>query len=165
MTHASTACRTGPRSRYLTSTGVVSTKLLEGRYKMTVGTIEPHPGDEMRQRALRAGRAGVEIAVDLHGVDGPLPGVTQNISPDGVFVATTEVIAVGERLMLMLAFPGDRGPLAVRAEVRWARPAASSPDDRRPAGMGLRFVDPPLGVVLAIADLVESARLRGAPID
>jgi hypothetical protein len=31
--------------------------------------------------------------------------------------------------------------------------------------MGLRFVDPPLGVVLAIADLVESARLRGAPID
>src|SRR4029077_4127696 len=119
---------------------------------MSLGSIEPHPGDEMRQRALRAGRAGVEIAVDLHGVDGPLPGVTHNISPDGVFVATPEVIAVGERLMLMLAFPGDRGPLAVRAEVRWARPAASTPDDRRPAGMGLRFVDPPLGVVLAIAD-------------
>ena len=132
---------------------------------MSLGTIEPHPGDEMRQRALRAGRAGVELAVDLHSVDGPLPGVTHNISPDGVFVATPDVIAVGERLMLMLAFPGDRGPLAVRAEVRWARPAASSPDDRRPAGMGLRFVDPPLSVVLAIADLVESARLRGAPID
>ena len=94
---------------------------------MSLGTIEPHPGDEMRQRALRSGRAVVEIAVDLHGVDGPLPGVTQNISPDGVFVATPEVIAVGERLMLMLAFPGDRGPLAVRAEVRWARPPRPAP--------------------------------------
>jgi len=131
---------------------------------MSLGTIEAHPGDELRRRAQRSGRAGVEIAVDLHGVDGPLPGVTRNISPDGVFVATPAVLAVGERLMLMLAFPGDRGPLAVRAEVRWTRPAASSRDGGGPAGMGLRFVDPPLGVVLAIADLVESARLRGAPI-
>ena len=132
---------------------------------MSLVTIESHPGEETRERALRSGRAAVELAVDLHGVNGPLPGVTRNVSPDGLFVATPEVIAVGERLMLMLAFPGDRGPLAVRAEVRWTRPGPSTPDDRRPAGMGLRFVDPPLGVVLAIADLVESARLRGAPID
>ena len=101
---------------------------------MSLGTIEPVPGDGLRELAQRSGRAGVEIAVDLHSADGPIPGVTHNISPDGVFVATPEVMAVGERLMLMLAFPGDRGPLAVRAEVRWARPAASSPDDRRPAG-------------------------------
>jgi uncharacterized protein (TIGR02266 family) len=132
---------------------------------MSLVTIESHPGDETRERALRSGRAAVELAVDLHSVNGPLPGVTRNVSPDGVFVATPEVIAVGERLMLMLAFPGDRGPLAVRAEVRWIRPVASTPDARRPAGMGLRFVDPPLGVVLAIADLVESARRRGAPVD
>jgi Tfp pilus assembly protein PilZ len=131
---------------------------------MSLGIIQPHPGDEIRRRAQRSGRAGVEIAVDLHGVDGPLPGVTRNISPDGAFVVTPTVMAVGERLMLMLAFPGDRGLLAVRAEVRWTRRASSSPDDRQPAGMGLRFVDPPLGVVLAIADLVESERLRGAPI-
>jgi hypothetical protein len=75
----------------------------------------------MRQGAQRAGRAGVEIAVDLHSVDGPLPGVTRNISPDGAFVATPAVMAVG--------------------------------------------FDPPLGVVLAIADLVELHRLRAAPID
>jgi len=106
----------------------------------------------------------VEIAVDLHSTDGPLPGITHNISPDGAFVATPQLLAVGERLMLMLAFPGDRGPLAVRAEVRWSRPA-SAPDSRRPAGMGLRFVDPPLGVVLAIADLVEAHRLNGGRID
>ena len=125
---------------------------------MSLGTIGPHPGDEMRQRALRSGRAGVELAVDLHSVDGPLAGVTHNISPDGVFVATPEVIAVGERLMLMLALPGDRGPLAVRAEVRWSRGPQASLEARRPAGMGLRFLDPPLGVSLAIADLVDAHR-------
>ena len=129
---------------------------------MSLGPIEALPGDGMRQLAQRSGRAGVAIAVDVHGADGPLPGVTHNISPDGAFIAMPEVLAVGERLMLMLAFPGDRGPLAVRAEVRWTRPAS---DARRPAGMGLRFVDPPLGVVLAIADLVESHRLRGAGIE
>lgn len=130
---------------------------------MSVGTTDPQPDSEVRQCALRSGRAGVEIAADLHSGDGPLLGVTHNISPDGAFIATSQLLAVGERLMLMLAFPGDRGPLAVRAEVRWTRPTA--PDARRPAGVGVRFVDPPLGVVLAIADLVESERLRGAPID
>jgi uncharacterized protein (TIGR02266 family) len=130
---------------------------------MSLGTTEAPFVDGIRQGAQRAGRAAVEIAVALHSVDGPLPGVTRNISPDGAFVATPAVLAVGERLMLMLAFPGDRGSLAVRAEVRWSRPAAPGPD-RRPVGMGLRFLEPPLGVVLAIADLVESQRLRGAAI-
>ena len=132
---------------------------------MSAGTIEAPFSDGIREGVHRAGRAGVEIAVDLHGTDGPLPGVARNISPDGAFVATPAVMAVGDRLMIMLAFPGDRGSLAVRAEVRWSRPVVPSPDDRRPVGMGLRFVDPPLGVVLAIADLVESQRLRGAPIE
>ena len=128
---------------------------------MSLGTIDASRADEMRQRSLRCGRAGVEIAVDLHSDDGPCLGVTQNISPDGVFIATPEVLPVGARLMLMLAFPGDRGPMAVRAEVRWTRSTTSAPDARLPAGMGLRFVDPPLGVVLAIADLVEAHRLSG----
>src|SRR4029079_4989788 len=123
---------------------------------MSLGTIDASRSDEMRQRSLRCGRAGVEIAVALHSADGPCLGVTQNISPDGVFVATPEVLPVGARLMLMLAFPGNRGPLAVRAEVRWTRYNRTATDARRPAGMGLRFMDPPLGIVLAIADLVES---------
>jgi hypothetical protein len=48
--------------------------------------------------------------------------------------------------------------------VRWTRPRSAIPDERRPAGLGLRFVDPPLGVVLAIAELIESQRTSGAPI-
>jgi hypothetical protein len=60
----------------------------------------------------------------------------------------------------MLGFPDEPRPLAVRAEVRWSRPAASVQDDGRPVGMGLRFVDPPLGVSLSIGELLESERAR-----
>ncbi len=131
---------------------------------MSLATTESDSGDEARPHTLRCDRAGVELAVALHVGDGAADGVTSNISPDGVFVATPELLPVGARLLLMLAFPGGRGPLAVRAEVRWTRPAAAEPDEGRPAGMGLSFVDPPLGVSLAIADLIEAQRLSGGPI-
>src|SRR5262245_25340961 len=110
--------------------------------------------------ATRAGRTAVEIPVDLHGADGPLPGVTRNISLDGAFVATSQLLPIGARLLLMMVFPDETRPLAVRAEVRWSRPAASVADDGRPVGMGLRFLDPPLGVSLSIGELLDSERAR-----
>jgi uncharacterized protein (TIGR02266 family) len=116
---------------------------------------DPEPGDEPRHPGQRNGRVGVELGVDLHGAKEVCAGVARNISTDGVFVATSEPLPVGARLLLLLGFAGERGPLAVRAEVRWTRPTGSVVDARRPAGMGLRFVDPPLGVVLAITDLIE----------
>ena len=108
--------------------------------------------------ATRAGRTAIEIAVDLHGTEGPIPGVTRNISLDGAFVATNQLLPVGARLLMMMVFPDETRPLAVRAEVRWARAAASALDDGRPVGMGVRFVDPPLGVSLSISELLESER-------
>ena len=108
--------------------------------------------------ATRAGRTAVEMPVDLHGTDGPVPGVTRNISLDGAFVATSQLLPVGARLLMMMVFPDETRPLAVRAEVRWSRPAASVADDGRPVGMGLRFLDPPLGVSLSISELLESER-------
>ena len=110
--------------------------------------------------ATRAGRTHVEIPVDLHGAEGPVPGVTRNISVDGAFVATSQLLPVGARLLVMLVFPDEARPLAVRAEVRWSRPATSNPNDGRPVGMGLRFLDPPLGVSLSIGELLESERAR-----
>jgi uncharacterized protein (TIGR02266 family) len=114
----------------------------------------------VRDHAPRSGRAAVEIPVDLHGAEGPVPGVTRNISMDGAFVVTDRPLPVGARVMLRLAFPGDASPLAVRAEVRWARTDAAAPGERRPTGMGVQFVDPPLGVSLAIGELLESERNR-----
>jgi uncharacterized protein (TIGR02266 family) len=125
---------------------------------MSLGAIASDGHDWARQQAPRSGRADVEIAVDLHGWHGPTPGVTRNVSPEGAFVATSRLLPVGERVMLMLSVPGRRQPLAVRAEVRWSREAAQVRDTRWPAGMGLRFVDPPLGVSLVMAELVDAQR-------
>jgi uncharacterized protein (TIGR02266 family) len=130
---------------------------------LSVVITESGPGDPSRRYALRCDRAGIELAVALHAAECAFPGTTTNISPDGVFVATSGLLAPGARVLLMLAFPGDRGPLAVRAQVCWTRSAAI-PDQPSPAGMGLRFLDPPLGVSLAIADLMETQRLSGGPI-
>ena len=124
---------------------------------MSLGAIADDR-DWVEQPGPRSGRADVEIAVDLHGWDGPMPGVTRNVSPEGAFVATPRLLPVGDRVLLMLAVPGRRAPLAVRAEVRWSREAPETPDARRPAGMGLRFVDPPLGVSVAMAELVDAQR-------
>src|SRR5262245_47351759 len=98
---------------------------------MSLGAIDPGRSDWMRQQAPRAGRAAVAIPVYLHGDDGPTSGVTHNISPDGLFVATGRVLPIGERVMLMLAFPGQRRPLAARAEVRWSRATPAPADERR----------------------------------
>lgn len=125
---------------------------------MSLGAIESDHLAWVQQEAPRAGRTPLEIAVDLHGWDGATAGVTRNISPEGAFVATQRLRPVGDRVMLMLSVPGRRAPLAVRAEVRWSRGTAEAADRCRPAGMGLRFVDPPLGVSLSIAELIDSSR-------
>jgi uncharacterized protein (TIGR02266 family) len=126
---------------------------------MSIGA-EFEPREWVRQHTPRTGRATVEIPVDLHDTEGPVAGVARNISINGAFVATTRLLPVGARVMLMLALPGTTRPQAVRAEVRWSRPAASVADEDRPIGMGVQFLDPPLGVSLTIGELIESQRTR-----
>jgi len=123
---------------------------------MSLDTIGSAGGDRPREHVLRCDRTGVAIAVDMHDTEGMSSGLTRDISPEGLFVATPAILPVGTRLLLLIALPDERGPLAVRAEVRWTRPTKAIPDEQRPAGMGLQFVDPPLGVVLAIAELFAS---------
>lgn len=81
-------------------------------------------------------------------------GVTRNLSQEGAFVATRRPPSVGERLTLRLAVPGHDVPLAISALVRWLRPIDDAAG--RPAGIGVSFVDPPFGVSLCIAWLLNS---------
>ena len=50
---------------------------------------------ERLEWATRAGRTAVRSQVDLHGAGRPVPGVTRNISLDGAFVATSQLLPVG----------------------------------------------------------------------
>jgi uncharacterized protein (TIGR02266 family) len=94
----------------------------------------------------RAGRIPLEIAIKLrsqNGDQGSWMGVTKNICSGGVFVATLRSVPIGERVAVRLTIPGDAEPVEALAEVRWSRPFQELDD--QPAGLGLRFIDTPLG--------------------
>ena len=106
----------------------------------------------------RSGRTPLEIPVELRSGDASAPGITRNISQEGAFVATRRPPSVGERITLRLVIPGHAVPLAVDAEVRWLRPIADTAG--QPAGIGVSFVNPPYGVSLCIAWLLNAHELR-----
>jgi len=102
----------------------------------------------------RANRVALEVRVQLREGDASFNGVTRNIGPGGVFVATLRPLGVGARVILSLDLRGDAHLVEALAEVRWCRPFVELDD--RPAGVGLRFIDTPLR-----AAMVTSA-LRGS---
>jgi uncharacterized protein (TIGR02266 family) len=110
--------------------------------------------DDPRVSPVRAGRARLAIRVEIQGSGASCAGVTQSISQGGAFVATPRPPSVGERLTLRLALPGLAAPVAIDAEVRWLRPIDDTAG--RPAGIGVSFVNPPFGVSLCLAWLLNS---------
>jgi hypothetical protein len=114
-------------------------------------------GPELARRdaAPRKGRARLAIPVDVRWGGASCAGVTQNVSRDGAFVATPRLHPVGERLTLRLTAPGFNLPLVLQAEVRWLRAVAQGDGIGLPAGIGVQFVDPPLGMRLCLAALLE----------
>jgi uncharacterized protein (TIGR02266 family) len=103
----------------------------------------------------RAGRCDLDVEVALVGGGAAISGRTKNLGTGGVFVATTELRPVGDRLALMFMLPGVPEPISVGTEVRWTRD--SPPPDQPGAvpGMGLRFVDLPDESSTAIASFLE----------
>ena len=79
---------------------------------------------------------------------------------EGAFVATPWLLPFGSRITLKLSVPGYGVPLAVEAEVRWFRSGADADADSRPGGIGVQFVDPPTGVALCLAGLLQARAAR-----
>lgn len=106
----------------------------------------------MRDFAWRSGRADVELAVQVATDSDSFPAACKNIGTGGVFVATDRLCGVGTRLSIKLQLPQQVNPISVGAEVRWTRPG--DPSVHRPSGMGLRFLNPPVGAVILIHELL-----------
>ena len=87
---------------------------------------------------------GVRSAVDS------FSGVSQNIGLGGMFVAIERSLTVGDRCTVEFTLPDHIRPVSVDAEVRWTREL----DDRR-VGAGLRFVNLPIGAMVALHDLLR----------
>jgi Tfp pilus assembly protein PilZ len=114
--------------------------------------------DDLPQSPARSGRARLELPVELLSGYGSFPGITQNLSQEGAFVAVHRPPSVGERVVVRLVVPGHAVPLAINAEVRWLRPIDDAAG--RPAGIGVSFVNPPYGVSLCIAWLLHAQEAR-----
>jgi len=124
---------------------------------MSVAMMEPDQFDRISEPPPpNPRRARLQIPVDMQSANISCAGVTANVSPGGAFVATPWMLPVGERITMKLAVPGYAASFVVKAEVRWFRPVADADGDSRPGGIGVQFVDPPAGVELCLAELLQS---------
>lgn len=60
---------------------------------------------------------------------------TGNISLGGLFVETSETLALQSRLQIRFRIPTQAEPIEVTGEVRWVEAGSAE----QPAGMGIRF--------------------------
>lgn len=67
-------------------------------------------------------------------------GFSENISLGGLFVATYDLMGIGDQLKLEFTIPFTDTPLLVDGDVRWLRKRNATLPDLVP-GMGLQFVD------------------------
>jgi uncharacterized protein (TIGR02266 family) len=88
--------------------------------------------------------------VDVKAGDDCFAAKSTNISVGGLFVATDRQFQIGNRLTVELSLPRHIRPIAVGAEVRWVRD-----NDGRASGVGVRFVNPSLGLTVAVHELLR----------
>jgi type IV pilus assembly protein PilZ len=84
-------------------------------------------------------RFDVEWAVDCIADDTFLYASITNISAMGIFVKTTDPLAVGTSLVLTFAPPGYEA-FKLEGQVAWINPLRPNGDNPNP-GMGVRFVN------------------------
>ncbi|HLK40640.1 MAG TPA: TIGR02266 family protein, partial [Polyangiaceae bacterium] len=99
------------------------------------GSLRGRTQDERRSHD----RFDVEWAVDCIAEDTFLYASITNISAMGIFVKTTDPLAVGTGLVLTFAPPGYE-PFKLEGVVAWINPVRANGDNPNP-GMGLRFVN------------------------
>jgi uncharacterized protein (TIGR02266 family) len=104
----------------------------------------------MREFASRFGRAAVDIPVTVIADRDSFPARSANIGMGGLFVTTERPFPVGALLTLELTLPQRAQSLSLVGEVRWILEK-----EGRAAGMGMRFVDPPVAATVSIYALLQ----------
>ena len=109
-----------------------------------------------QQHVRAAERFDLEVKVDLESDHNFYTGLTQNISSGGVFIATSAIRKIGDRITLKFSLPGSAEPLAVETEVRWIRENSALHKTEGNTGMGVRFVNLSPAAAAAINQFVQS---------
>ncbi len=121
---------------------------------MSLASLKPERSAQ-GEGPRRRGRTPLCIPVGVRSGGVTYAGVTHNMSREGAFVATPEPLPVGEKVTLRIVAPRYSLPLVLRAEVRWSRPATMVDGDQMSAGIGVEFIETPIGVSLCLAALLE----------
>ncbi len=82
----------------------------------------------------------VRTAVTISSDSNLYVGFSDDMSEGGLFVATHEILPIGDVVDLEFVLPGDDEPICVRAEVRWHRAFADLENNVLP-GFGAKFID------------------------
>ena len=68
-------------------------------------------------------REPVTLFVEYEGADDLVGDYTENLSTGGTFVATNRELPIGQKIQLVLSFPGLLEPIGIEGIVRWTRSA------------------------------------------
>ena len=109
-----------------------------------------------QQHVRAAERFDLEVKVDLESDHNFYTGLTQNISSGGLFIATSAIRKIGDRITLKFSLPGTNETLAVETEVRWIRENSALHKVEGATGMGVRFVNLSPAAASMIQTFVES---------
>ena len=99
-------------------------------------------------------RIPVEWNVDCTTEDTFLYEAIANISAMGIFILTTEPLAVGTEMALSFSPPGGTA-FKLKGQVAWVNPVRADGDNPNP-GMGIRFVDLTQGDRERLVDVVHA---------
>ncbi len=114
---------------------------------------------DRRPDQRRDPRVPLVLRVDYPGGPG-LRDATENLSAGGLFVRTDRDLAPGERLPVLVSFPGLLDPLELEVEVVWRRAASEA----TPAGVAVKIPLDRVDDRHKLAGLAELARTSpGAP--
>lgn len=109
-----------------------------------------------QQHVRAAERFDLEVKVDLESDHNFYTGLTQNISTGGLFIATSAIRKIGDRITLKFSMPGSAEPLSVETEVRWIRENSALHKVEGSTGMGVRFVNLTPAAAATINQFVQS---------
>ncbi len=89
----------------------------------------------MKERRKKS-RMPIIIQINYHTVDSFFRDFADDLSAEGMFIATQEPLEPGTKLSLEFLLPGCNYPIRVKAEVTWNRKVY---DMGRSRGMGVKF--------------------------
>ena len=96
--------------------------------------------DEVKIERRQQPRVSVQVRVTLSSESNFFTGFTDNISEGGLFVATHDLLPIGQILELEFRLPDADEPICVEAKVRWHRTRESAYDGT-PVGFGAQFIN------------------------